>query len=55
MNITKRIKWVFFTLPKNGADWAEQNEYRITYLVNLFLFIGIVSIIFTTIFSFLTK
>ena len=35
-----KIIWGFFTAPRHAADWAEQNEWRITVLIAcVFLFI----------------
>ena len=33
--IYKKIVWAFFTVPKHAADWAEQNEWRITAFLGI--------------------
>ena len=38
----RKIKWVFFTMPRHAADYAAQNETRITFafgIVIIYLFI----------------
>ena len=50
--ITKRVKWVFFTCPSTAVEWAEQNENRMTYIVNFMIFVVSLFVIFTTIFHF---
>lgn len=29
----KKIIWGFFSAPRHAAEWAEQNEYRITAVI----------------------
>ena len=30
MTLYKKLKWAFFATPRHAAEWAEQNEMRIT-------------------------
>ena len=49
MNLIKKIKWIFFDCPKTAAEWAEQNENRITSIGNFLIFITSVYILLSTV------
>lgn len=51
--IINKIKWAFFDCPKTAAEWASQNETKMTYMGNFIIFITLLSVIITTVINFL--
>ena len=43
------IKFTFFTVPKTGVMWAEQNEKRITAIWSFVIFVSTIFILLATI------
>lgn len=46
MTLYRKIKWAFFTTPKHAADWAAQNEWRITAALGVFFTVFILLLLF---------
>ena len=44
--LIRKIKWTFFTMPRHAAEYAAQNEMRITAIFGLIIIFLIMSFLF---------
>lgn len=44
--IYKRVMWAFFATPRHAAEWAEQNEMRISAAIGIILTTVLILLLF---------
>lgn len=44
--VYRKVIWGFFTAPRHAAEWAEQNEWRITILIASIFLIMLFGLLF---------
>lgn len=44
--IYKKIMWAFFATPRHAAEWAEQNEMRISAAIGIILTTVLILLLF---------
>ena len=46
MTLYKKLKWAFFSTPRHAAEWAEQNEMRISAALGVILATVLILLLF---------